>query len=1460
MRKLLSIFVAVLMAISTLPQVVSAAAADDDIASAKAMLTAEMLTSDNEPKGAVTKPLDLNLTDDVTLPEGVSVNFSSSNENVINSTTGAVTRPLNKDEEVTITAAISKNGGTTVTKDFKFTVLAKTKEVLASDNLYYPDKDEKAIVDYTSGSAVYALPEWTILNATKDRVEKELISKITKDSSNHYGISSKRIAESGTQVYLEYKNSSLPDVLQRADDKSATLSMNIKPIDYLTGASQFYILLNRSSSTGTGDFIDIQFKNNQIQIYARPSATKLWDSRLQLTQNTNWKIDIKLDYNNNLLYLYLNDTLITTGGVALPEGNYTKQLDNVMLGCFRQMIGTELVVDDVAIIRETKWQVPSVSALTEEIVAGGQDPDFITEDLDLPSNSDITWTSSDPDVISNKGIVERPRSEDAEVTLTARSASGSKVLTFNVKAVTINAAVNDTFIAPYHNSSLLNKAYPQFTPATNSVTMLYQNSGSDYYINYNSKASYDSSKATFVTSTGSDFPLGTLGKYTIEFDIKYENKEHVLFALTGDGDTLLRINNCNGNVYLSNPKYSTNVWYGEGSSGLNITTAAADTWIPVKLIISPSKPIDANTGTTPGYELWFNNALVHSGELITDTTFASNIGMYMMSRIEGASASCGAKIDNFKIYTENTLSDLSNIDKANYYSKLITAETVTKDKSYSIENNLILNAPFAGLDLNELGVSVAWTSSNPSVISNAGVVTRPECSTYVTMTAAVTAGSGEDSVTVTKELKFTVAAADSSVYKTFNYDFEGTLPSNWNVNSNSTPTIAEHNGKEGHVLKADFPTANTGSTFANLGTNGALNKRYFISTDVCFEPESTDTKMYLTLNGAGGITRVGFDFKNGAVSLMGNDTEYFYMIPNLEITKGEWYHIDIDHNAAKKTVMAYINGIAITEEPLDIGSGAWVAWYPIRQIGMYSYGKGTGYVDNVIIRESNSNAPVYDENSDYTVRSIALTNQDGKTITNVGTGTTKVVAKVKMLQNRDAQDGTVKIILARYDAENKLAGIVSQEAAMSNKGLITSLEMPVDSNCVNHSFKIFVVNAGKLAPLTDNYASTAPKFDTEKLFNMDTNVEDAHALGYIDEPDINLEGTNIQAIIYDGDTYYGRKVRHFAYIGLPEGASAENPVPAVVCVHGGGGTAYAEWVKKWNEKGYAAIAMNLNGRIPQNKSIPNGNSQLRHAWPGATQDNYGTVSPDDATWMYSAVTAVIGAHNALREMPEIDNTKIGITGVSWGGVVTSTVIGVDNRFAFAIPSYGCGYLYGSETYMADAMTDDEKLWDPSSFIGNSDLPILWMNGDKDGNFSLTSTTKSIALAEENSYPCIIPNFGHNHSTTWNRPEPYAFADYVLGRNGAKEFIRAESAEQNGSSVTVNTNRNAVSAVLYYTTSETLTYVDKGTTATFSYTAVNASEANANAFTFTLPTDAKKYYITFKDEKNNNSSTVLYDVE
>ena len=71
----------------------------------------------------------------------------------------------------------------------------------------------------------------------------------------------------------------------------------------------------------------------------------------------------------------------------------------------------------------------------------------------------------------------------------------------------------------------------------------------------------------------------------------------------------------------------------------------------------------------------------------------------------------------------------------------------------------------------------------------------------------------------------------------------------------------------------------------------------------------------------------------------------------------------------------------------------------------------------------------------------------------------------------------------------------------------------------------------------------------------------------------------VKALYFEGAKYKDNKTKVFCYMGYPKN-SEKSKVPAVVLVHGGGGHAYAEWVKIWNDRGYAAIALDLRGFLP----------------------------------------------------------------------------------------------------------------------------------------------------------------------------------------------------------------------------------------------------------------------------------------
>ena len=76
------------------------------------------------------------------------------------------------------------------------------------------------------------------------------------------------------------------------------------------------------------------------------------------------------------------------------------------------------------------------------------------------------------------------------------------------------------------------------------------------------------------------------------------------------------------------------------------------------------------------------------------------------------------------------------------------------------------------------------------------------------------------------------------------------------------------------------------------------------------------------------------------------------------------------------------------------------------------------------------------------------------------------------------------------------------------------------------------------------------------------------------------------------------------------------------------------------------------------------------------------------------------AISVLRSQMYVDPDAVGVTGVSWGGVISANLISIDyDRLAFVIPAYGCGDLLVSASpharQMRQVQSEDhyQQVWD-----------------------------------------------------------------------------------------------------------------------------------------------------------------------
>jgi cephalosporin-C deacetylase-like acetyl esterase len=273
----------------------------------------------------------------------------------------------------------------------------------------------------------------------------------------------------------------------------------------------------------------------------------------------------------------------------------------------------------------------------------------------------------------------------------------------------------------------------------------------------------------------------------------------------------------------------------------------------------------------------------------------------------------------------------------------------------------------------------------------------------------------------------------------------------------------------------------------------------------------------------------------------------------------------------------------------------------------------------------------------------------------------------------------------------------------------------------------------------------------------------------------------VRSVLYTSEPYKGNPTRVFAYYASPATLQQRQPnpsekFPAMVLIHGGGGTAFREWAELWAKNGYAAIAMDTAGYRPnegQNAHDKKNRSRLTDAGPDQSdQEKFGSVDlPPNDQWPYHAVAAAIRAHSLIRSFPEVDPERTGVTGISWGGYLTSIVAGVDSRFKLAVPVYGCGFLHENSTWldrlkkMSPAQNERwVSLWDPSRYLGAAKMPMLFINGTNDFAYPLDSYMKSFALPKGPKQLRITVNMPHGHQQGWAPKEIALFADHLL-KNG-----------------------------------------------------------------------------------------------
>ena len=277
----------------------------------------------------------------------------------------------------------------------------------------------------------------------------------------------------------------------------------------------------------------------------------------------------------------------------------------------------------------------------------------------------------------------------------------------------------------------------------------------------------------------------------------------------------------------------------------------------------------------------------------------------------------------------------------------------------------------------------------------------------------------------------------------------------------------------------------------------------------------------------------------------------------------------------------------------------------------------------------------------------------------------------------------------------------------------------------------------------------------------------------------------VKGVFFDGVPCGGRPTRIFAYIGIPD--SAVGKLPAVILVHGGGGSAFRWWTERWMRRGYAVLALDTTGGVPKefgDADLPSASVPHPEGGPGGRRIFVDAMKPFDQQWPYHAVCGIIRANTLLRQLPQVDPNKIGVIGLSWGAVMSQLAVSLDHRFCFGVFVYGNGFLADSSSWAeADlakippaAAERWSRAWDPAGYLGQATLPVLFCNGATDRHFRPDSWLRTAQLVKpELRTLCCRPAMGHSH-IAGDVPEIAAFADAVTKGGPALPVVRADGAD------------------------------------------------------------------------------------
>lgn len=274
--------------------------------------------------------------------------------------------------------------------------------------------------------------------------------------------------------------------------------------------------------------------------------------------------------------------------------------------------------------------------------------------------------------------------------------------------------------------------------------------------------------------------------------------------------------------------------------------------------------------------------------------------------------------------------------------------------------------------------------------------------------------------------------------------------------------------------------------------------------------------------------------------------------------------------------------------------------------------------------------------------------------------------------------------------ENECSFINKLDITTGNSERITEPNGSIDGLAINGEQILFIGLRGQ--DLQELYALECKKERKITGFNKwlheEIKISKPEAVSFVNKDGITIDGWVVKPVDYDENKKY----------------------PAILNIHGGPktvyGTVFYHEMQYWANEGYFVFFCNPRGSDGKGNEFAD------------IRGKYGTIDYDDIMHFTDEV---------LGKFTNIDESRVGVTGGSYGGFMTNWIIGHTHRFKAAATQrsisnwtakFGItdiGYFFVEDQISATPWNDHDKLWwhSPMRYADKVKTPTLVIHSDED---------------------------------------------------------------------------------------------------------------------------------------------------